>query len=629
MAGVSVEFGVIGSTEMACMSPEGVMDQELTYLRQLQESTWAIILGDYLWLWTEDGRALVYTVVVEGYGLGDLMADLASAGLAAELMDQEVDHGFAIKGRLLLVDGIATYAYEFASVEAAENALGGVVVDEYSLTISHMEDDLLVEVHSDWLETPNVFSKGRLIVVTGADEELVEALEGILGAPLAPEEPEEPEETPEPTATPTPEPEPTDTPEPTATPTVGPDCSGPDAFPLEEAELIVPNLTDVWPAWAVAGQMVGVWGNGGYLYWENECGTSWDESARSFDLYFDSVAAGTLVCATNACYSDFKIPLGAHVGAHTISVQGGSALVVQVYVPTATPTATPPGPTATPTPLPTATPTPLPTATPTPLPPPPVITAYWADPAEVNPGQNVWIHWNSTGATWARLSQWRPYGSLKEERVVGVNGGAQFSIGWDQRLFHEFRLTVGNDHGQTAQQSLTVGIRCPFVYFFTKPASWGEDHCPLKPAATTWAAEQRFEHGRMIWLQGLPAESTHDGVAQGQTIYVLYYADSLQNYGEVGIFADTFVDGDPESDPSIVPPAGLQQPVRGFGKVWRNNSAVRSRLGWALESEQGYDAAYQVDWRDPINPVGSRYLRLINGSVVWLGDLNNWGYLIP
>ena len=133
----------------------------------------------------------------------------------------------------------------------------------------------------------------------------------------------------------------------------------------------------------------------------------------------------------------------------------------------------------------------------------------------------------------------------------------------------------------------------------------------------------------MIWLEDLPGESTPDGAAKGQTIYVLYYADSLQNNGEVGIFADTYADGDPESDPSIVPPAGLLQPIRGFGKVWRENQAVRDRLGWAVAPEQGYDAAYQVDWRDPRNPVGSRCLRLLDGSVVWLGDLNNWGYLIP
>jgi hypothetical protein len=95
------------------------------------------------------------------------------------------------------------------------------------------------------------------------------------------------------------------------------------------------------------------------------------------------------------------------------------------------------------------------------------------------------------------------------------------------------------------------------------------------------------------------------------------------------VFEDTWTDAEPESDPAIVPPAGLLQPIRGFGKVWRNNAGVRDGLGWALSPEQGFNGAYQVDWRDPHNVVGSRYLRTIDGSVIWLGDWDNWGFVEP
>jgi hypothetical protein len=42
------------------------------------------------------------------------------------------------------------------------------------------------------------------------------------------------------------------------------------------------------------------------------------------------------------------------------------------------------------------------------------------------------------------------------------------------------------------------------------------------------------------------------------------------------------------------------QPVRGFGMVWRSEGPgaspdVRDRLGWALQPEFGYEAAYQCD----------------------------------
>ena len=48
--------------------------------------------------------------------------------------------------------------------------------------------------------------------------------------------------------------------------------------------------------------------------------------------------------------------------------------------------------------------------------------------------------------------------------------------------------------------------------------------------------------------------------------------------------------GDPESDPTLVPPEGFYQPVRGFGLFWRKANFVpsgtaRDRLGWAVAPE--------------------------------------------
>ena len=45
--------------------------------------------------------------------------------------------------------------------------------------------------------------------------------------------------------------------------------------------------------------------------------------------------------------------------------------------------------------------------------------------------------------------------------------------------------------------------------------------------------------------------------------------------------------------PSLTPPAGLLQPDRGFGKLWREVPEVRDMLGWAVTPEFGYTSAYE------------------------------------
>src|SRR5262245_60288081 len=48
------------------------------------------------------------------------------------------------------------------------------------------------------------------------------------------------------------------------------------------------------------------------------------------------------------------------------------------------------------------------------------------------------------------------------------------------------------------------------------------------------------------------------------------------------------------------PPAGLYEPIRGFGKLWRSNPQVRNTLGWAAGPEQadfGIEQPYFNDTR--------------------------------
>jgi hypothetical protein len=85
-------------------------------------------------------------------------------------------------------------------------------------------------------------------------------------------------------------------------------------------------------------------------------------------------------------------------------------------------------------------------------------------------------------------------------------------------------------------------------------------------------AYQQFDNGVMAWREDT------------QQIYA--FLDNGVWYS----FADTFEEGDPESDPRFAPPAGKQQPIRGFGKVWRENPGLREQLGWALAKEQAQQA---------------------------------------
>jgi hypothetical protein len=108
--------------------------------------------------------------------------------------------------------------------------------------------------------------------------------------------------------------------------------------------------------------------------------------------------------------------------------------------------------------------------------------------------------------------------------------------------------------------------------------------CPPLPAATeteTQAAVQHFEHGLMFWLQ-----------ARAE-IWVLV-ASPLNNQFYWRVLPDLWVEGQPEVDPNLQPPAGRFQPKRGFGYAWRigggSVGAQQADLGWAIDEERGFDA---------------------------------------
>jgi len=100
-------------------------------------------------------------------------------------------------------------------------------------------------------------------------------------------------------------------------------------------------------------------------------------------------------------------------------------------------------------------------------------------------------------------------------------------------------------------------------------------------------AEEIFENGRMFYIQ------------MAGRIWVMFN-DEDDNAGTWVAYEDTWNEGMPEFDPAIIPPDGLRQPMRGFGKLWRDNEAIREALGWALDPEFGHLTHYTFEPGDTV-----------------------------
>jgi hypothetical protein len=109
------------------------------------------------------------------------------------------------------------------------------------------------------------------------------------------------------------------------------------------------------------------------------------------------------------------------------------------------------------------------------------------------------------------------------------------------------------------------------------PTLLGQMGCPVgaPPTPTQLSvAIQGFERGWMLWVsQPTP------------TIYALFEDGFYRRYPDTWNPAtDAASSGEP-------PPPDRLEPVRGFGKVWRDNPEVRDGLGWGINGEQGDTAS--------------------------------------
>lgn len=145
---------------------------------------------------------------------------------------------------------------------------------------------------------------------------------------------------------------------------------------------------------------------------------------------------------------------------------------------------------------------------------------------------------------------------------------------------------------------------CQSAWFFLNPQPAG---CPLAAPSANAGVYQTFQNGFMIW------------VGSTDVIYV-FYNDATQPRWQT--FRDEFEEGEPSDDPAYAnaPTPGTWQPRRGFGMLWRNNAAVRDRIGWTtLQWEQAYNQQVQSapDGSTFISDPAGGVFVAFTGSLLW------------
>jgi hypothetical protein len=243
---------------------------------------------------------------------------------------------------------------------------------------------------------------------------------------------------------------------------------------------------------------------------------------------------------------------------------------------------------------------------------PPIIDFFVANVEMADPGDTIELSWGTTNVVSTTIYHLLPTGQLGSFWNVAPTGTMTYTINSAARNQTDFLMFAGNGGDQWASASIHIVLTCPDTWFFA-PAP---DICPAATALVSAGAEQHFEHGVMLWVE-----------AQDM-IYVLF--DDDQSTTAWGAFTDEWEEGMPEDDPTIIPPPGFFQPQRGFGLVWREQMSggilVRDRLGWAIDTESGYETAVQATSYGEYNDL---YIRAVDSNVWRLApEHSNWEKII-
>jgi len=232
----------------------------------------------------------------------------------------------------------------------------------------------------------------------------------------------------------------------------------------------------------------------------------------------------------------------------------------------------------------------------------PVIEYFVSTPTEVNPGETALLFWSSKQADTAVIYRLDADGERGREWEVRPEGSLTVTPRSLGQV--EIYVLVVSNSVTTAEQTLSIGTRCPYTWFFNPPP---EDQCPAGEPASLQASLQRFEYGLMAYLP-----DTNE-------IVVLFDDGPAPDEPDWLLLPNPFGEGMPEDDPSLAPPEGLTQPRRGFGVVWREHPTVRERLGWALSDEVIYEMLIQ---RVTLEDATLLYFSDETGAVITFGEMS-------
>jgi hypothetical protein len=170
---------------------------------------------------------------------------------------------------------------------------------------------------------------------------------------------------------------------------------------------------------------------------------------------------------------------------------------------------------------------------------------------------------------------WRQASIETGDVVIGSNFFDQVAIVLDgpgNRLGIIGKTSAGQGATPSGPPNCSTKVGDVFNSFWQRQAVYSRLGCPAGAVHTGMAAEERFQHGSMLWRDS------------NDRVYVIYDDGTWKSY------ADTFTGG---TDPEY--PCGVQTSPpsarRGFGKVWCLQTGVRNRLGDAVEGEVGYGMA--------------------------------------
>ena len=196
------------------------------------------------------------------------------------------------------------------------------------------------------------------------------------------------------------------------------------------------------------------------------------------------------------------------------------------------------------------------------------------------------------------IFSWQTSGATSVRLLVGISDAWAdhridlASSGSSSTVYESDALTRGQIGLQACRESqcdiqyVKVNFSCERAFFF-RTNNFSPGSCPSENYRERKAVYQQFERGFVIWIEEwmIPYVGAEPAVLP-------FLEDATSGRFFYGFWpqADTWMPGEPISDTSLTPPAGMRQPTHGIGKIWRDTPEFREQFGWAVSAEIPFTA---------------------------------------